>query len=110
MKTIVLDTRGLKWLLWLLLCRNGRDAVRELTGFFFVADNSLTVYEFRQFGKTSVFLIALNIALSCIFVYFSLSFSYVMQWLNSLINVLINWSGWLMMAFHILLIVAQSPD
>jgi len=44
------------------MCRNGRDAVRELTGFFFVADNSLTVYEFRQFGKTLVFLVYVNIA------------------------------------------------
>ena len=32
--------------------RVGRDAIRELTGFFFAADNTLTVYEFRQFGKT----------------------------------------------------------
>lgn len=32
----------------------GRDAVRELTGFFFAADNTLTVYEFRKFGKTLV--------------------------------------------------------
>jgi hypothetical protein len=32
----------------------GRDAIRELTGFFFAADNTLTVYEFRQFGKTLV--------------------------------------------------------
>ena len=34
--------------------RNGRDAIRELTGFYFAADNSLTIYEFRQFGKTLV--------------------------------------------------------
>lgn len=34
-----------------LISRNGRDACRELTGFFFVYDKSLTVYEFRQFGK-----------------------------------------------------------
>ena len=34
------------------LFRNGRDAVRELTGFYFAVDNSLTIYEFRQFGKT----------------------------------------------------------
>ena len=32
-------------------CRNGRDVHRELCGFFFLADGSLTVYEFRQFGK-----------------------------------------------------------
>ena len=46
-----------------VMCRNGRDAMRELTGFFFVADNSLTVYEFRQFGKTLVFSATANIAL-----------------------------------------------
>ncbi|XP_052524313.1 calcyphosin-2 isoform X3 [Tympanuchus pallidicinctus] len=33
------------------LCRNGRDACRDLIGFFFTCDKSLTVYEFRQFGK-----------------------------------------------------------
>jgi len=52
------------------MCRNGRDAVRELTGFFFVADNSLTVYEFRQFGKTLVFSTAVNITLHCTLVCF----------------------------------------
>ncbi|XP_061852437.1 calcyphosin-2 isoform X2 [Colius striatus] len=31
--------------------KNGRDACRELMGFFFACDSSLTVYEFRQFGK-----------------------------------------------------------
>lgn len=31
--------------------RNGRDACRDLIGFFFACDRSLTVYEFRQFGK-----------------------------------------------------------
>ena len=31
--------------------RNGRDVHRELCGFFFLADSSLTVYEFRQFGQ-----------------------------------------------------------
>lgn len=31
--------------------RNGRDACRELIGFFFTCDGSLTVYEYRQFGK-----------------------------------------------------------
>lgn len=36
-----------------LLTTVGRDALRELTGFFFAADNTLTVYEYRQFGKTS---------------------------------------------------------
>ena len=34
--------------------RAGRDAIRELTGFYFAIDNSLTIYEFRQFGKRSV--------------------------------------------------------
>ncbi|XP_061310744.1 calcyphosin-2 isoform X6 [Pezoporus flaviventris] len=33
--------------------KNGRDACRELIGFFFACDRSLTVYEFRQFGKNS---------------------------------------------------------
>lgn len=32
-------------------CRYGRDAIRELTGFFFALDISLTVYEYRRFGK-----------------------------------------------------------
>ncbi|KAG8577810.1 hypothetical protein GDO81_010300 [Engystomops pustulosus] len=34
-----------------ILCRNGRDACRELIGFFFAHDKSLTIYEYRQFGK-----------------------------------------------------------
>ncbi|KAM4678017.1 calcyphosin-2 [Discoglossus pictus] len=34
-----------------IICRNGRDACRELIGFFFVHDKSLTIYEYRQFGK-----------------------------------------------------------
>ncbi|XP_039560171.1 calcyphosin-2 isoform X2 [Passer montanus] len=34
-----------------IISRNGRDACRELIGFFFACDKSLTVYEFRQFGK-----------------------------------------------------------
>uniref|UniRef100_A0A6J0UJ59 Calcyphosin-2 isoform X1 n=3 Tax=Pogona vitticeps TaxID=103695 RepID=A0A6J0UJ59_9SAUR len=34
-----------------LISRNGRDACRELIGFFFMYDKSLTVYEYRQFGK-----------------------------------------------------------
>jgi len=50
-----------------VMCRNGRDAVRELTGFFFVADNSLTVYEFRQFGKTFVFSVPVNVVLCSVF-------------------------------------------
>ncbi|XP_053111724.1 calcyphosin-2 isoform X2 [Hemicordylus capensis] len=34
-----------------LISRNGRDACRELIGFFFAYDKSLTLYEYRQFGK-----------------------------------------------------------
>ncbi|XP_050791474.1 calcyphosin-2 isoform X2 [Gopherus flavomarginatus] len=34
-----------------IISRNGRDACRELIGFFFMYDRSLTVYEYRQFGK-----------------------------------------------------------
>ncbi|KAJ8411234.1 hypothetical protein AAFF_G00172400 [Aldrovandia affinis] len=34
-----------------ILSRNGRDASRELIGFFFAYDKTLTVYEYRQFGK-----------------------------------------------------------
>ncbi|XP_073507912.1 calcyphosin-2 isoform X3 [Phyllobates terribilis] len=34
-----------------IICRNGRDACRELIGFFFAHDKSVTVYEYRQFGK-----------------------------------------------------------
>ncbi|XP_066447755.1 calcyphosin-2 isoform X3 [Eleutherodactylus coqui] len=34
-----------------ILCRNGRDACRELIGFFFTHDKSITIYEYRQFGK-----------------------------------------------------------
>ncbi|XP_017935699.1 calcyphosin-2 isoform X2 [Manacus vitellinus] len=34
-----------------IISRNGRDACRELIGFFFACDRSLTVYEFRQFGR-----------------------------------------------------------
>ncbi|XP_009867358.1 PREDICTED: calcyphosin-2-like [Apaloderma vittatum] len=34
-----------------IISRNGRDACRELIGFYFACDKSLTVYEFRQFGK-----------------------------------------------------------
>ncbi|KAK7503125.1 hypothetical protein BaRGS_00005751 [Batillaria attramentaria] len=36
-----------------IITRNGRDAVRELTGFFFQLDRTLTVYEFKQFGKSA---------------------------------------------------------
>ncbi|KAM8800512.1 calcyphosin-2 isoform 6-T7 [Rhynchonycteris naso] len=34
-----------------IISRNGRDACRELVGFFFIHDQSLTIYEYRQFGK-----------------------------------------------------------
>ncbi|XP_043565807.1 calcyphosin-2 isoform X2 [Chiloscyllium plagiosum] len=34
-----------------IISRNGRDACRELIGFFFAFDKSLTVYEHRHFGK-----------------------------------------------------------
>ncbi|XP_045144729.1 calcyphosin-2 [Echinops telfairi] len=34
-----------------IISRNGRDTCRELVGFFFPHDGSLTVYEYRQFGK-----------------------------------------------------------
>ncbi|XP_075284670.1 calcyphosin-2 isoform X5 [Opisthocomus hoazin] len=34
-----------------IISRNSHDACRELMGFFFACDRSLTVYEFRQFGK-----------------------------------------------------------
>ncbi|XP_052831325.1 calcyphosin-2 isoform X1 [Octopus bimaculoides] len=36
-----------------LLAHNDHDALRELMGFFFHVDNSLTIYEFRQFGKSA---------------------------------------------------------
>ncbi|XP_041354140.1 calcyphosin-2-like [Gigantopelta aegis] len=36
-----------------IVSRNGHDALRELTGFFFHWDNTLTIYEFRQFGKSA---------------------------------------------------------
>ncbi|KAJ8314669.1 hypothetical protein KUTeg_006819 [Tegillarca granosa] len=36
-----------------ILTRNGHDAMRELTGFYFEADKTLTIYEFRQFGKSA---------------------------------------------------------
>ncbi|XP_018428183.1 PREDICTED: calcyphosin-2 [Nanorana parkeri] len=34
-----------------ILCRNGRDACRELIGFFFAHDKSITIYEYHQFGR-----------------------------------------------------------
>ncbi|XP_064022681.1 calcyphosin-2 isoform X11 [Pogoniulus pusillus] len=46
--------RAWSWAGWgILMERNGHDACRELTGFFFTCDGSLTVYEFRKFGKNS---------------------------------------------------------
>lgn len=36
-----------------IVTKNGRDAHRELNGFFFSADNTLTLYEFHQFGTRS---------------------------------------------------------
>lgn len=36
-----------------IVTKNGRDAHRELNGFFFSADNTLTIYEFHQFGTRS---------------------------------------------------------
>lgn len=55
-----------------LLSLNGRDALRELNGFFFIVDNTLTVYEFRQFGsRFEAFYLSL-----CFFFYFPFS-SYV---------------------------------
>ncbi|KAM9073005.1 LOW QUALITY PROTEIN: calcyphosin-2 [Megaptera novaeangliae] len=34
-----------------IISRNGHDACRELVGLFFTHDHSLTIYEYRQFGK-----------------------------------------------------------
>ncbi|KAK3730272.1 hypothetical protein QZH41_016444, partial [Actinostola sp. cb2023] len=36
-----------------LVTKDGHDIHRELNGFYFLADNTLTVYEFRQFGTRS---------------------------------------------------------
>ncbi|XP_067946012.1 calcyphosin-2-like isoform X2 [Watersipora subatra] len=36
-----------------IITRVPTDAVRELTGFFFYAENSLTIYEYKQFGRIS---------------------------------------------------------
>lgn len=36
-----------------ILSSDSHDALRELTGFFFHVDNTLTIYEFRQFGKSA---------------------------------------------------------
>uniref|UniRef100_A0A0F7ZA08 Calcyphosin-2 n=1 Tax=Crotalus adamanteus TaxID=8729 RepID=A0A0F7ZA08_CROAD len=37
-----------------LISRNGRDACRELIGFYFAYDKSLTIYEYRKFGKNRI--------------------------------------------------------
>ena len=34
--------------------RNGHDALREINGFFFPSDQTITMYEFRQFGTRLV--------------------------------------------------------
>lgn len=36
-----------------IVTKNGRDAHRELNGFFFPVDNTITLYEFHQFGTRS---------------------------------------------------------
>ncbi|RUS88391.1 hypothetical protein EGW08_003847 [Elysia chlorotica] len=36
-----------------ILTRNGHDAMKELTGFYFGYDKTITVYEFRKFGKSA---------------------------------------------------------
>ena len=36
-----------------ILSRRGRDSARELCGFYFVGDSTMTIYEFRQFGQRS---------------------------------------------------------
>jgi len=36
-----------------ILTRNGHDALREINGFFFPSDQTITMYEFRQFGTRS---------------------------------------------------------
>lgn len=36
-----------------ILTRKGRDSSRELCGFYFIIDNTMTIYEFRQFGQRS---------------------------------------------------------
>lgn len=36
-----------------ILTCNSHDALRELIGFFFYVDKTITIYEFRQFGKSS---------------------------------------------------------
>uniref|UniRef100_H2YU96 Uncharacterized protein n=1 Tax=Ciona savignyi TaxID=51511 RepID=H2YU96_CIOSA len=36
-----------------VVTRDGRDALRELFGFYFHVDQTLTVYEYRLFGKNT---------------------------------------------------------
>ncbi|XP_078495833.1 calcyphosin-2 [Ciona intestinalis] len=36
-----------------IITRDGRDALRELFGFYFHIDHTLTVYEYRRFGKNT---------------------------------------------------------
>ncbi|GFO40241.1 calcyphosin-2-like [Plakobranchus ocellatus] len=36
-----------------ILTQNGHDAMKELTGFYFGYDKTITVYEFRKFGKSA---------------------------------------------------------
>jgi len=36
-----------------ILSLNGHDARRDINGFLFIDDNSITLYEFKQFGTTS---------------------------------------------------------
>lgn len=38
---------------WFVISSNGRDIHRELCGFFFAQDSSLTLYEFRQLSSRS---------------------------------------------------------
>ena len=38
-----------------IVTKNGRDAHRELNGFFFSTDGTLTLYEFHQFGTRLIF-------------------------------------------------------
>lgn len=38
-----------------IVTKNGRDAHRELNGFFFPVDNTITLYEFHQFGTRFVY-------------------------------------------------------
>ncbi|KAK2173503.1 hypothetical protein NP493_871g00041 [Ridgeia piscesae] len=46
-------TKGKVYFSARILTRNGRDAIREITGFYFTVDNSLTLYEHREFSSKS---------------------------------------------------------